>query len=140
MALSKDESSSINKVAKEIHKPLELQPKKGKKVFLISFTIISIIIIAGIGFGYANSKKPAALDNFAKCLSEKDAVMYGASWCKYTQAQKRMFGNSIKFINYKDFTENKEVRKTPTWFINGEKYEDVQSLDKLAALTGCSIS
>ena len=65
--------------------------------------------------------------------------MYGASWCQYTAAQKGMFGKSMKFIDYRDFSENSEVKVTPTWFINGEKYERVQSLDKLAAITGCAI-
>jgi protein-disulfide isomerase len=50
-----------------------------------------------------------------------------------------MFGNSIKFVDYRDFTKNPEVKITPTWFFEGEKYENAQSLDKLAAITGCVI-
>ena len=86
-----------------------------------------------------NSKKPGYYDNFAKCLSEKGAVMYGADFCQYSHAQKGMFGKSFKFINYKDFSKNPNVKTTPTWVINGRLIERVQSFDRLAELTGCSI-
>lgn len=140
MALSKEEIESMKK---ESHKAQhietkEVKPKNNKKLMLISFSSLVIILIAvGIGFSFVNSKKPAVLDDFAKCLTDKGAVMYGATWCKYTSAQKGMFGNSIKFVNYQDFSKNSEVKVTPTWFIDGNKYERVQSLDKLASITGC---
>ena len=79
------------------------------------------------------------MDNFAKCLTDKGAVMYGASFCKYTHAQKGMFGNSIRFIDSRDFSEDLNVKKTPTWLINGKYYENMQSFDKLTAITGCVI-
>lgn len=140
MALSKEEANTLREESgKPESKAAYTKPKSGKRVVLISAVIVFALILSGVGFSYFNSKKPAALDGFAQCLTDKGAVVYGASWCKYTQAQKGMFGNSMKFINYKDFTENKEVKITPTWFINGEKYENAQSLDRLAAITGCSI-
>lgn len=140
MALSKEEANTLREESgKPESKAVYTKPKSSKRVVLISAIIVFALILSGVGFSYFNSKKPAALDDFAKCLTEKNAVMYGASWCKYTQAQKRMFGNSVRFLNYKDFTENPEVETTPTWFINGEKYEKVQSLDRLAAITGCVI-
>ncbi len=140
MALSKEEVSTLRQEPqKKEHTSATAKPKRSRKA-LISAIIIFVLIIAGVGLSYANSKKPAPLDSFAKCLTEKGAVMYGATWCKYTQAQKSMFGNSVRFLNYKDFGENPEVTTTPTWFINGQKYPKVQSLDKLAAITGCSLN
>ena len=144
MALSKEE---IGKIRHESHKTehkaeakIEKDPKKNKKIIFISVsTIIIVLIVAGIGFSFANSKKPGALDDFAKCLTEKGAVMYGASFCKYTSAQKGMFENSMKFIDYRDFTEDSNIRITPTWKINGEYYQNAQSFDKLASITGCAI-
>ena len=66
--------------------------------------------------------------------------MYGAmDWCKYTQAQKAMFGKSFKFINYHEFNELQGIKKTPTWVINGAWHENVQPFDKLSALTGCKV-
>ena len=141
MALSKEELGSSKHEAKneysESNKTAN-NPKKNKK-FVIPIALWLVLVIAGISYSFVNANKPSPLDNFAKCLKEKGAVMYGASWCKYTQAQKRMFGNSMKFVDYRDFSENKEVSITPTWFIKGQKYENTQSLDRLAALTGCAI-
>ena len=145
MALSKEEIGNIRHETQKTESNIEKnltgkKPKSNKKIILISIaSIIFVLIIGGIGFSYINSKKPGQLDDFAKCLTEKEAVMYGASLCQYTAAQKRMFGNSMRFINYKDFSENPEVKTTPTWFINGQKYEKTQSLDRLAAVTGCSL-
>ena len=79
-------------------------------------------------------------DDFAKCLTEKGAVMYGAmDWCKFTQAQKAMFGKSFRHIDYREFNEIEGIKITPTWVINGKWHENTQSLDKLSALSGCKI-
>jgi len=143
MALSKEEIGSMRhetqKTEFNIERSIIKKPKNKKVIFISIVSVIFVLIIGGIGFSYANSKKPGPLDDFAKCLTEKGAVMYGASWCQYTAAQKGMLGKSMKFIDYRDFSENPEVKVTPTWFINGEKYERTQSLDRLAAVTGCSI-
>ena len=98
MALSKEEIESIRhenqKTGSNIEKSLtEKKPKNNKKVILISIALIVFaLIIGGIGYSYVNSKKPGPLDDFAKCLTENGAVMYGAPWCKYTAGQKAMFG------------------------------------------------
>lgn len=144
MSLSKEELGSfrqeVQKTEHDTERTPTKKPKNNKKIILISIvTIVFALIISSIVFSYINSKKPAPLDDFAKCLTEKGAVMYGASWCRYTQGQKAMFGNSMRFIDYKDFSENKEVKITPTWFINGHKYENAQSFEKLAAVTGCAL-
>ena len=141
MALSKEEASGLRDEAKkEGNAPIGIKPKGSKKIIIISaFTVVFVLIVGGIALSYINLKKPAALDDFAKCLTEKNTVMYGASWCKYTQAQKRMFGNSMKLIDYRDFTEDSNVKITPTWLINGAYYQNVQTFDRLSALTGCSL-
>jgi len=86
-----------------------------------------------------NTLKPAALDGFAQCLTEKGAIMYGSSSCQYTHAQAGMFGNSARFIDSRDFTEDPNVKTTPTWLINGAYYQNVQTFNRLASLTGCEI-
>ena len=64
-------------------------------------------------------------------------MIYGADFCKYTAEQKAMFGKSEKHLNYKDYTERQDIKITPTWIVNGQKYERVQSFEKLSELTGC---
>ena len=144
MALSKEEVESIRHESQKTEHiteaNIEKGPKKNKKVLLISISSVIIVLVAAfIGFSFIQSNKPGPLDNFAKCLTEKGAIMYGASFCKYTHGQKGMFGNSIKYVDSRDFTEDSNIKLTPTWLINGDYYENAQSFDRLATITGCVI-
>ena len=116
------------------------QQKPSKSKYYAIAAVVGIIILATAAYSVYSINKPGPYDSFAKCLSEKGAVMYGAmDWCKYTQAQKGMFGKSFKFVNYHEFSELPGIKKTPTWVINGAWHENVQPFDKLAALTGCRL-
>ena len=116
------------------------QIKTHKSKYYIIAAVIGIVILSIAAYSIHTINKAGPYDNFAKCLTEKGAVMYGAmDWCKFTQAQKGMFGMSFKYINYHDFKELPGIKKTPTWVINGAWNENVQSFDKLAALTGCKL-
>ena len=119
----------------------EQHAAKSKKIkYYAIFSIIGIIILAAVAYSIYSISRQGPYDSFAKCLSDKGAVMYGAmDWCKYTQAQKGMFGNSFKYINYHEFNDLNGIKKTPTWVINGEWHENVQSFEKLSALTGCKL-
>ena len=144
MALSKDEVENIRhenqKTEHHAETLVDNKPKITKKILIISIvSVVFVLIIGSIGFSYVNSLKPGSLDGFAQCLTEKGAIMYGSTSCQYTHAQKGMFGNSLKFIDSRDFTEDPNIKKTPTWLINGKYYENVQTLNRLADLTGCKI-
>ncbi|MBI3027025.1 hypothetical protein HYY70_02835 [Candidatus Woesearchaeota archaeon] len=121
---------------------LQQQQKQGKskyKYYTIA-GVIGVVILAAVAYSAYSINKPGPYDNFAKCLNEKGAVMYGAmDWCKYTHAQKAMFGKSFKYINYHEHQDLNGIKKTPTWVINGAWHENVKSLAELAALTGCKI-
>jgi len=145
MALSKDEIDSIRHESQKIEHNTEKntieKPKSHKKIILISIiSVIFVLIVGGIGWGYLNTLKPAALDGFAQCLTDKGAIMYGATSCQYSHAQQGMFGNSKKYLDIRNFNEDPNVRTTPTWLINGEYYPNVQTFDRLASLTGCGLS
>jgi len=140
MALSKKEKDAT-KITSTSHPKEKVEKKSNKK--LITYSVISfigVLIIFGSVYGYLQSTKPGIYDDFAKCLTEQGAVMYGASFCKYTHGQKGMFGNSMKYVDYRDFTEDPNVKLTPTWKIDGKYYENAQSFEKLSKLTGCSIN
>lgn len=84
------------------------------------------------------------LDNFAKCLTDKKAVMYGNYNCPHCQNEKKAFGDSFRFILYVECTqEPKEcvdagITKVPTWiFSNGEKLIGEQGLYNLSQKSGC---
>ena len=124
----------------EHQQKMHQQSKSSKSKYYAIAAVIGVIILATAVYSIYSLNKPSQYDSFAKCLSEKGAVMYGAmGWCKFTQAQKAMFGNSFKHINYHEFNELHGIKKTPTWVINGVWYENAQSFEKLAALTGCRL-
>jgi len=142
MALSKEEQASIrheSQNSQEGEKPIEKKPKNKKIIFFSISSVFIVLIVAGIGYSYIQSNKPGVLDDFARCLTDKGAVMYGASFCQYSHAQKGMFGSSQKYLDIRDFSKDPNVRTTPTWYITGEYYPNVQSFDRLASLTGCKI-
>ncbi len=104
---------------------------------IIIFGIIVVIFIIGC--------QKQNYDSFAKCLSEKGAVMYGADWCHNCKEQKDMFGKSFQYVNYVECTEKQKtcddegITGYPTWVINGEKKIGIQAFYKLASLTHCTV-
>jgi len=143
MELSKRERRKLKESGEEaLQAKAESTPppkKKTSKLKVILWAAFIIIILA-VSYSAYSLTRPGPLDGFAKCLTEKGAVMYGAmDWCKYTQAQRGMFGNSFKYIDYHEHTELPGIRKTPTWVIDGKWYENAQSFDVLAQATGCKL-
>ncbi len=119
-------------------------PKK-KKVWKYAVFALGIVVLLILAAGAYRAFTPGYYDDFAKCLKEKGAVMYGAmGWCKYTQGQKAMFGKSFKYVNYHEFGDYPEeqygkIAKTPTWIINDKVYQNTQSLSDLSKETGCPL-
>ncbi|MBW2967652.1 hypothetical protein KY362_04145 [Candidatus Woesearchaeota archaeon] len=107
--------------------------------------IAALIILVAGGFAYANSRPGTGYDEFAQCLTEKGAVMYGAYWCSHCKAQKRDFGEAFQYINYVECTEDKDVctdagiKGFPSWVIDGKVYSGRQPLERLAELTQCEL-
>ena len=89
-------------------------------------------------------------DDFAQCLTEKGAVMYGSAWCSHCKEEKATFGDSFKFINYVECPDNtqlcidKGIRGYPSWSI-GTSTELIEGFSKnvtfgqLSAITGCKL-
>ena len=110
------------------------QKLKKKRKNRIIFGVIAVIVAIILGGIITAAVSPGRYDDFAKCLTDKGVVMYGENWCQYTNAQKAMFGKSFQHINY---VEKEDLARRPTWVINGETYETVQSFQRLAELSGC---
>lgn len=101
--------------------------------------------VGAVGSVKLNEPQLAA---FAKYLTEKGVVMYGAYWCSHCQNQKQMFGTAFQYITYVECTKETEkcvaagVKGYPTWtFPNPEKtgvskLEGEISLEKLAQTAG----
>lgn len=118
--------------------------------YLIVIVIIAVIAIPLFLILTPNQKVPGKYDEFAQCLTEKSAVMYGAYWCDHCAAQKDMLGKSFQYINYIEcdsrgknanpqLCAQKNIQGYPTWEINEKFYRGVQSLEKLSEASGCSL-
>ena len=128
-----------------------MEIKIGGKALLIIIALIVIGIVAWSASGYfvkdeGNGNNLSDLDKFAKCLTEKGATVYVSTYCGHCKNQKEMFGDSLRYINQVECTENQQlcqekgIKGVPTWIINGLPYSGVQSFERLSELTGCSLS
>jgi glutaredoxin len=89
-------------------------------------------------------------DAFAKCITQKNATLYGASWCPHCNDQKELFGAELEHINYVECASpsggqtsacsTAKITAYPTWIINGQKTTGAKTLEELAKLTGCALS
>lgn len=117
------------------------------KKFAGIFLLLVFLVVALILIRNRNTKTFASLDQFASCLSESGAKMYGTKWCPYCKKEKESFGESFRIINYTECTENPRactdigINKLPTWIMgNGKKLEGLQGLEKLSAESGCALN
>ena len=116
---------------------------KLKHYFILIALGVALFLFAYSVYSY--TQKPGDYDAFAKCLTEKGAIVYGNDACQYTNRQLNFFGNSKKYLNYVKCSENralcdqKGVKTTPTWEFNGQTYPQVQAFVKLASITGCKL-
>ena len=117
---------------------------------IISIIFIAAVIFLVIFFGAkhnAESTNPNLYDDFAKCLTEKGAVMYGLYYCSHCQEQKATLGDSFKFIKYVECTENnqscldKGADAYPTWLIGTSTkivgFEKDKTMKELSDATSC---
>ncbi len=109
-----------------------------KKITLLG--MFAVVFFAGC----VQQTQTQNLDNFAKCLTEKWAIMYGSATCPHCQKQKEMFGTSLQYINYvectKEFARCANLKWVPTWEISSGNYlEGLQELATLAKATNCPL-
>ena len=75
--------------------------EKNIKIFLL---VIGLLILGTVATVILRSNTtpagPGKYDTFATCLKDKGAVFYGAFWCTHCQAQKKLFGSSVKLLPY----------------------------------------
>lgn len=122
------------------------------KTKFISFIFVIIIIIAGVGIVSNQKSNPGELDGFAQCLTDKGAKFYGAFWCTHCQAQKKMFGKSVKYLPYiecsspdgqnqLDICKEAGIEGYPTWvFADDSRLSGEIPLETLAEKTECALS
>ena len=92
---------------------------------------------------------PGKYDAFATCLKDQGAVFYGTFWCKFCNAQKKMFGSSQQLLPYQECStadgrsqlqscKDKNIASYPTWeFADNSRLNGVIPLEQLAEKTSC---
>lgn len=117
-----------------------------KQTILIVGVLIMSIIVSACSVREAPQEMPPEIHEFAQCLSDNGATMYGTEWCSYCNEQKSLFGDAFSNINYVDCDQNKQacnqagVRGYPTWVINEESLPGVRSFSDLSQRTSCTIA
>ncbi len=109
-------------------------------------TLAVIILVIAVAYFILSRQKPETPEEVAKCIGSK-SVLYVQLGCYACGLQEDMFGENYKHLNKIDcwFEQEKCLEtiakdgfyQTPTWIINGKKYEGVQTIEKLKELTGC---
>lgn len=91
------------------------------------------------------------MDAFAKCITEKGAKLYGASWCPHCQIQKKEFGESVQYVNYIECavegSKNQAeacaaagIKGYPTWqFADGSQILGEATFEQLSEKTSCPL-
>ncbi|KKU56027.1 hypothetical protein A3H89_03760 [Candidatus Amesbacteria bacterium RIFCSPLOWO2_02_FULL_48_11] len=113
--------------------------------------VVSLVTAAILGGGVILATRPSApaftgLDEFAKCLTSKSIVMYGAAWCPHCQQEKKAFGDSFQYVTYVECPANpqacldKNVTGYPTWILgDGTRLSGQQGIKKLSEASGCAL-
>ena len=113
------------------------------------------IIIAGIllaiVFVSACSGPKVDYSEFSKCLTMKDVKMYGAYWCSSCAEQKKLFGDSFKYVAYVECAvrgssaqlatcRESKIENYPTWeFADGSRAVGLLSIAELSSKSGCEL-
>ena len=118
---------------------------------VVILLIIILVILGAVVYAVVRNAFGSNHDEFAKCLTSKGFVEYGAYWCSHCAEQKRLFGGSYKYVNYVECDKGgknanpeecnaKGINGYPTWITpDGEKLEGLQSLAVLSRVSGCSL-
>lgn len=131
------------------------------QLFFIAVVVSMITLIATLAI-YAPINSPRAEKNtfqitstsdpanieLAQYLTQSDAKMYGAFWCGHCHDQKELFGQqAVEKLTYiecdkegknpqPDLCKAKNIQGYPTWEVKGQMYSGIQSLEKLADVSG----
>ncbi len=116
----------------------------GKNLYL--FVVIGVVTISGFTVLKNNDRQTGYFDEFAKCLANKGIVMYGADWCPHCQNEKKLFGDSFRFVPYVECPNDPQkclkegIERYPTWmFKDGKKLIGEQGLEKLSQESECQL-
>lgn len=121
-------------------------PKERKYFYIIIGALVAVLLV----FWLMTSLSSGKYDNFAKCLSEKGAIFYGAWWCSHCQEQKNLFEGSEKYLHYVECSSpdgNSQlpacaaagITGYPTWVFADGSRANQMTLEELSLKTSCAL-
>jgi hypothetical protein len=120
--------------------------ERNKKILNYSILVL-IVAAAAYGIYAATRERASEHDALAQCLTEQGTIMYGTDWCPHCQAQKRLFGDSFRYVTFINCDYNAAactaagVEGYPTWtFARGPPAAGEQTLETLATRSECPLS
>lgn len=120
------------------------------RTWLPGTAVATVMLVAGLQLHYSGVFDPGAgpekayLRALAVHLQESGARFYGAYWCPRCQDQKALFEASAHRLPYVECTPGgrngprsvscltKNIRRYPTWVIDGQHYESLLEPETLA--------
>jgi len=97
--------------------------------------ILALFVVSGCILGGVSKAT-------VECIASK-STLYIRTGCPYCEEQKKLFGENFDYLNVINCAEEPamcvkaDIVGVPTWVIDGEKIEGVQSITKLKELTEC---
>jgi hypothetical protein len=110
--------------------------------------ILAIAIIAAFAI---LSLSPGKYDDFARCINERGATMYGSVHCPHCLEQKELFGKSWAYAGYVECyvegapgqaqaCDDAGITAYPTWvFADGSRKLGMLTFWELSEKTGCPL-
>jgi hypothetical protein len=120
-----------------------MNERRPYRVLVIVECVLGLVLALGV----AARVDAAAWEEFGRCLTNKGAIFYGASWCPHCRAQQLTLGDAMSHVHYVECADDGKstckkagVNSYPTWvFGDGSRALGEQSLAHLAAKTGCAL-
>src|SRR3989338_8926538 len=119
-------------ILKKLNIPLNIKKMlQQAKPWIITVFLLSLLLIFAFNFSFGEKKN---YDNIAKCITEKNVVMYGSFRCGVCAKTREKFGDSFQYIKEIEChpqgenpeTERcleKNIELTPTWIMEVDGQE-----------------
>jgi len=127
------------------------EPSNRKEIIKLVISLAVIAAAIGIWYGRRHSGETSVYDSFARCLTQKNTMMYGLYWCEHCAEQKELFGAAFRLIKYQECgvkgqralvetCKSAGVKNFPTWqFADGQRREGVMTMGQLSQMSGCPL-
>jgi hypothetical protein len=103
---------------------------------------IGLLIVVLIAAYFLRSGETVTNDDFAKYLTSQGVSMAGTEWCPHCKAQKQLFGDSFKYVDYHDcdldgqWCVDHGIEGYPTWVFPDGNYPGVKTTAQLKEMSG----